>query len=885
MLASARMLRARMETRVLPEAVKVLLVEDEPTDAELVLRMLARAGVACISRRVDTEAEFRRQLDEFAPDVILSDFSMPRFDGMTALELARVSHPDIPFVFVSGTIGEEHAIRALKSGATDYVLKHDLARLPPAVERALQDARTAAEQRRMEAALRHSELRFRLAASTGDVWDWTVASGEAYISHQWKRRLGYEDHEIQNTATAWLALMHAEDRETVLQAFNDHLKHDTPYDVEYRARARSGEYRWSHAKGQAMRDADGRATYMAGSVVDITERKLAEIRVRRLNRVYAMLSGINALIVHTRERDELFREACRIAVKDGQFTLAWIGRVDRDAQRLRRVAWSGTGEDYVARIPTGLDPSDPASYGPAGQAVVERRAVIVQDAAGDARASRPEGGEPLGLRSYAVLPVTVGREVVATLALYAGETGFFDATEMRLLLELANDIAFALDHIDKAERLNYLAYYDALTGLANRTLFLERLAQFIQTARGEHQKVAVLMVDLDRFRVVNETLGRQAGDEVLRQVALRFMQHTGEPGRFARIDADHFAIVIPEIGSEENLARYLVQRGQEYFGPPLQVADQTLRLSVRTGIAVFPNDGEDADTLLRNAEAAVKRAKARGERSLFYAQEMTEKIAGTFALENRLRQALENDEFVLHYQPKVDTLTRRIVGVEALMRWLHPERGLIPPAQFIPLMEETGMILEAGGWALRQAVLDHQTWRDEGLAEVPRIAVNVSQIQLRKSDFVATVHAAIAAAASPPGIDLEITESLVMEDIEGNIDKLRRLRELGLSVAVDDFGTGYSSLRYLAKLPVQTLKIDRSFIITMNQEAHTMTLVSTIISLAHSLGLKVVAEGVDADAQAQVLRRLGCDEMQGYLFSRPLPMHEITALLRAGAAL
>lgn len=867
------------------ESVKILLVEDEPNDAELVLRLLRRAGVDCTGLRVDTEHEFRRQLSEFRPHVILSDFSMPRFDGMTALAIAHELHPDIPFIFVSGTIGEEHAIRALKNGAIDYVLKHDLVRLPPAVERALQDAKSSAEQRKMQDALRHSELRFRLAASTGDVWDWTVATGETYLSHQWKSRLGYEDAEIENTSAAWQALLHPEDVSGVMQAFRDHLVRKMPYDVEYRALTRSGDYRWSHSKGQAMWNAEGRATYMAGSIVDITERKLAEIRLRRMNRVYAVLSGINALIVHARDRDELFREACRIAVKSGQFLLAWIGLVDRGGHRLLPAACSEGGEDYVGLLPLGLDKNAPDSYAIPGRAVVERQAVIVEDVIEDSRVILKQEALARGFRSLTIIPILVSGEVVGTLGLYAAEPGFFDDNEMQLLLGLADDIAFALDHIEKGERLNYLAYYDELTGLANRALFHERLAQFVETAKREQRKLAVLSVDIDRFKMINDSLGRPAGDELLREIARRFLSRAAEAGRYARIEGDHFAIVIPDIGSEEGLARVIQQRSEEYFGVPFNVAGSELRVAARIGIAIYPNDGIEGDVLFRHAEAAVKKAKARGERYLFYAQEMTEKIAGTLALENRLRQALENEEFVLHYQPKVDATTRRILSVEALIRWQSPELGLVPPMQFIPLMEETGLILEVGAWALRQAVLDHLHWTQLGFPDVPRIAVNVSQIQLRKKDFVDTVRAAIAGGAASPGIDLEITESLVMEDIEENIAKLNLIRDMGLSIAIDDFGTGYSSLRYLAKLPVQTLKIDRSFIITMLEEPHTMTLVSTVISLAHSLGLRVVAEGVDSEDQAAVLRRHGCDEMQGYLYSRPRPLRNITALLQQGGTL
>jgi EAL domain-containing protein (putative c-di-GMP-specific phosphodiesterase class I) len=318
------------------------------------------------------------------------------------------------------------------------------------------------------------------------------------------------------------------------------------------------------------------------------------------------------------------------------------------------------------------------------------------------------------------------------------------------------------------------------------------------------------------------------------------------------------------------------------FGPPYRVAGQEITIAARVGISMFPGDGADADTLFRNAEAALKKAKATGERYLFYAQQMTERVAEKLTLESKLRRALEKEEFVLHYQPKVDLETRSIVGVEALIRWQSPDLGLVAPFKFIPLLEETGLILQVGAWALTRAALDHRSWVEQKL-KAPRVAVNVSQIQLRQRDFVAVVEQAIMDGIAPTGIDLEITESLVMEDVQTNIDKLKAVRGLGVKIAIDDFGTGYSSLGYLAKLPVQSLKIDRSFIITMENDPNAMTLVSTIISLAHSLRLKVIAEGVETEGQAKFLRLLRCDEMQGYLFSKPLPLEQVTALLKANA--
>jgi diguanylate cyclase (GGDEF)-like protein len=483
-----------------------------------------------------------------------------------------------------------------------------------------------------------------------------------------------------------------------------------------------------------------------------------------------------------------------------------------------------------------------------------------------------------GINSLAVIPLIVNEQAVGALALYAADVGFFDAEEMRLLAELAGHVSLALDRIDKAEKLDYLSYYDPLTGAPNRTLFHERLKLQLEDATREHGKLALLIVDIERFKTINDTLGRHAGDALLKEIGSRIKQGGHPASWFARIGADHFAIVVPDVASEEQLARRIEGRLDGIFASPFMIAGTELRISARMGIAVFPSDGADADTLFRNAEAALKKAKATGERYLFYTQEMTERIAEKLSLENKLRQALEKEEFVLHYQPKVDLENRGIVGVEALIRWQSPELGLVPPMKFIPLLEETGLILPVGSWALRRAALDHRAWAERGL-KPPRVAVNVSPIQLRQRDFVRDVEHAIMKGSAPVGIDLEITESLIMQDIHATIEKLVLLRKLGIQVAIDDFGTGYSSLSYLARLPVETLKIDRSFVSTMLEDPNTTTLVHTMITLAHSFQLKVVAEGVESEEQANMLRLLGCDQMQGYLFSKPVPIEALLPLL------
>jgi EAL domain-containing protein (putative c-di-GMP-specific phosphodiesterase class I) len=296
------------------------------------------------------------------------------------------------------------------------------------------------------------------------------------------------------------------------------------------------------------------------------------------------------------------------------------------------------------------------------------------------------------------------------------------------------------------------------------------------------------------------------------------------------------------------------------------------RMAAKIGVAVFPDDGADADTLFTNAEAALKKAKASRDRYLFYAQKMTETVALSLGIENRLRRALERGEFVLHYQPKVSIVSGKVTGAEALIRWNDPVSGLTAPGRFIPILEETGLIHDVGRWALRKAIEDYQRWRKDGLPAV-RIAVNVSPLQLRNPNFVAEIRQAISVAPdAAAGLQLEITESVIMQDVNHSIDSLLAIRALGVTIAIDDFGTGFSSLNYLAKLPVDTLKIDRSFVVEMVSAIGGLTLVSVIINLARALRLNTVAEGVETEEQLRQLQSLGCEEMQGYLFGKPVPV-------------
>ena len=611
---------------------------------------------------------------------------------------------------------------------------------------------------------------------------------------------------------------------------------------------------------------------VTAAIRDITLRRQAENKIKYLNRIYAMLSAINGLIVRVRNHDVLFNQACRIAVDVGGFSAAWIGLVDVSATKIDLVASAGIDQAFVSILNDRYLLSEDAPFGNSmvARAIREKTHIVSNDSPADPMALFRNEYPASTASSIIVLPLIVRDEAIGMLELYSGETGCFDDVELKLLTEIAGDISFAIDHIDKQERSSYLEYYDEVTGLANRKLFLERLSQYISGAVRDVHKVALHLIDIDGFKNVNDSLGQQAGDSLLLQVAQWLINETGDAYEVARVDADVFAVVQPVVRHEGEVVRLIKKSMEDLQKQSFSLDVIEVRISAKVGVAVLPDDGTTADELLKKAEVALKKAKASGERFLFFTEAMTSKVADRLALETQLRNAYDNEEFVLHYQPKVSLLSEKITGVEALIRWNHPEIGLVPPDIFIPILEETGLIHDVGRWALRQAVQDHLRWRASGLPPI-RIAVNVSQVQLRSSDFIADIQQIVDIDAdAAAGLELELTESLIMNDVQYNIDTLRAIRAMGVTIAIDDFGTGFSSLSCLAKLPLDTLKIDRMFIHEMSAEPLGQVLVHSIISLAHLLRLRVVAEGVETEEQLSTLKTLGCDEMQGFLHSRPV---------------
>jgi diguanylate cyclase (GGDEF)-like protein len=606
------------------------------------------------------------------------------------------------------------------------------------------------------------------------------------------------------------------------------------------------------APAEAAKDlGEGHLRVMVDQLLEKTGALEAQQRrIERLNRTLEVLSAVNALIVRAADRQALLDEACRIAVEKGGFRLAAIGLADgkdrHGAVRQIAAAGSGSAERDFARLRLGT------------------RSLIWNDA---------QSG------SFVALPLFIGGEAAGMLLLYAHSRDFFDEEEMRLLHELAGDIAFALRHLAQKARMDYLAYHDSLTDLPNRSLFTDRMAQALAAARREKRFAAAVFCDVERFRMVNESFGRKCGDDLLREVGARVREAAREQDTVARVGADRFAVAMAPFDRPGDTAHAFLERLDEALSRPAIVEGVELRVSVKVGIAIFPTDGDSTEALCANAETALSKAKQMGSRALFYAPEMNARVAESLAMENRLRRALEDGTLALHYQPKVDVVTGAVAGLEALIRWNDAELGTVPPSRFVSLLEETGMILAAGRWALRKAVEDIRRWQGLGL-QVPRMSVNVSALQLRQKDFVdSTLEAISGFEGAAPLLDIEITESVLVDDIEESTRKLQALRRAGVEVSVDDFGTGFCSLSYLARLPVDTLKIDRSFVVRMRDAGVPRNIVAMIVSLAHTLGLRVVAEGVEDDEQVRLLRELGCDQIQGFFVSRPVPAEEVDALL------
>jgi diguanylate cyclase (GGDEF)-like protein len=735
----------------------VISVEDNPTDALLVSRNLTKAGLDVDIHRVETEPDFVSALDNLKPDLIISDFSLPQFDGLRALEVAVERVPETPFIFVSGTIGEERAIDALRRGATDYVLKGNLSRLAAAVERAM--------------------------------------------------------------------------REVALRA----------------ARTKSEQ-----------------------------QRRDQEVRLKRLSRTYRMLSSTGSAILRLRNRSDLFDEVCRIAVHQGGYGRVAISLIDANARTLKPEAGAGLETPALRAGELVEMQSVLGTQGMSERAFSSGVPSIHNDLADE---SRPVMNREVllehGFHAAAALPLMVDDTPIGVVSLFSGQRGVFDEAEMDILLELTANLGFALQYLEKDEAVQFLSYFDSLTGLAKRPLFCQRLARLMADDKGERGVLTVVVFDVQKLGAINDSLGRYVGDRMLEKVANRIKEAHENSECAGYFGGGTFALMVRQAADSTDTGRLLQSAAAQLFVEPFQIDEHEIKPAIRSGVAFYPHDADSADALVQNAEAALSAAREDNEKYMLYGFVTQRPTSRTLALEGRLARALERNEFRLHYQPKVSIADGSVEGFEALLRWEDGQEGLVPPNIFIPLLERSGAIVDVGEWVIQQAVRDNRAWMAEGLKPF-RVAVNVSPLQLRRRDFVDRVLAALEPGMKDAGgVDIEITESMLMQDLELSIRKLTALREAGISIAIDDFGTGYSSLRLLDRLPVDTLKIDRSFVQNIADTPSALTLVSTVVSLARAFDMYTVAEGVETREQLRLLREIKCDQGQGYLFGRPTAADQV----------
>jgi diguanylate cyclase (GGDEF)-like protein len=724
------------------EPIRVLLIEDMELEAQLTIHQLRRDGIAHVSHRVETDEGMRAALRDFKPTIILSDFSLPQFDGLRALETARECAPDVPFLFVSGTIGEERAIEALRRGAVDYVLKGNLARLGAAVRRALQDAEARAVRRRQEQ------------------------------------------------------------------------------------------------------------------------------QIGRLTGVLRMLSGINGAVVRISDRTELLREACRLSVAVGGYPAAFVGLHQAKTQRLESVAHQG---------------ADPLIAHTLCELVEVRMARDGQSRNKGRDAAAPFTCQDAGATHTAVigLPLMVDKTVVGVLGICPRDHGVIAEEEFVMLREVAANLSFALQYLRQDSKVRLLSYFDVLTGLAKRALFCDRLGRSLREPARSGSRYAVAVFDIQNLSSINDSFGRHSGDQLLQLLADRLKRRLENTELLAHFGGGTFALFQQVDRSAAGGLEALNEQLDQLFAEPFSLQGKDVPVAARSGIALHPDDGTEPGSLVNRAEASLRGAKESGQRRGHYSAERHAAALARVALERKLRVALERQQFELHYQPKVSIKTRRIEGAEALIRWHDPDSGLVPPAQFLPVLEESGLILDVGDWVIERAALDCRQWQNQGLPPM-RIAVNISPLQLRQTDFVGRFLKHTQSWTTPNcGLDAEITEGALVSDSAAVINKLKLLRAAGINIAIDDFGTGYSSLSRLSHLPIDTLKIDRSFISEL-LDKRGKRLVSIIISIARAFDLVVVAEGVESEEQLGALWQLGCDQSQGYLHAKPLPAQKFMQLLDDG---
>lgn len=665
--------------------------------------------------------------------------------------------------------------------------------------------------------------------------DWTLE----FLSAGCEHLTGYTPHDfLVRRLLTFEELTHRDDRSTVRRLIQHALERDGRFSLEYRIVRRDGAVRWVCEHGRGIRNANGQYIALQGFLQDITERRASERALLETERRYRSIfeNAVEGMYQSTLDQGYLTVNPALARMLGYASPSEMIAALPDTGRQL--YVDPGRRQDFLRLM---RDVGQVSNF----EAQVRRRDGTLIWISENARAVRDAHGEIM----------------------------FFEGTVL--------DIT---ERRQYEERIRFQATHDALTGLPNRTLLHDRLQQAVQSAQRSGELVAAVFLDLDQFKFVNDSLGHQAGDALLKTVTERLLSSVRVCDTVSRQGGDEFVLLLAGCESREAIEQATL-RIINAVAEPMEVGGIELQITCSVGISVYPDDGINAEALLRHADSAMYKAKEAGSNSYVFFDARTTLHAGErLALLSSMRGALAHEEFLLHFQPRIDLASGKLVGAEALIRWRHPEQGMVSPEQFIPLAEDSGLIVVMGEWVLRRACKQNAAWQQAGLPPIP-VSVNLSPRQLTQENIVEIVADALhASRLAPQWLELEITETVVMRDVEQSLATLHRLKQLGLSISIDDFGTGYSSLNYLKRFPVDTLKIDRSFVNDIATDADDAAIVKAVISLGHILHLRVLAEGVETEAQRCFLVENGCDQAQGFLFGFPMPPQDFARLCLARAA-
>ena len=862
-------------------ALRVLYVEPNIHDIDLTKQVLASIAphlqIEWIQSAEQVFSRFAVKDRKSNIDVLLLDYRLPGALATDILkELCQVRGLDLPIILFTGHEDEEIARQSLKLGAADYVVKSAgyLQRLPTVIE----NVWLRAESNRRERVLLEERTRLSLAteAAAIGIWEWNTATNAVI----WDDRM-YDIYGVPRGSTityeVWKSYTHPDDlpeQEAQLERIS---AENGRGQLDFRILREHKTVRHLLIAKAVKWSTNSNDLRIVGTAIDITNRKQAELAIQEHAMQQGLIAAFGQKALASADLDELWDQATVAAAQGLNVEFCKALQLAPDLRSFVLKAGWGWQKGWVGRQILFTYENSQNRF-----VLASHQSVIVEDFLADTRFKPSKILKTHNVRSGADVLISGAGGPYGILGAYSRDARRFTPGSVNFLQSLANILATAIDRKTTEERLTYLAQFDPLTELPNRNLFLDRLRQAMEHAQRKRGQVGVVFADLDRFKIVNDTMGHSTGDRLLIKVAERLQQCVRSCDTVARLGGDEFAFILSDLAEAQD-ATVVAEKVIASLLMPFELEAQEIYVSASLGISIYPGDGTDADSLLRNADTAMFQAKEQGPAIYqFYLPQMNERAVARLKIETQLRGALARHEFVLHYQPKASLVSGEITGFEALLRWQHPAHGLVPPLQFISVLEETGLIVSVGEWVVRTVCEQIKKWQGQGLVIHP-ISINLSARQFQQQDLDSVIGKTLQITQIDPHLlEFELTESVLMKEAEMAANALQNLKAFGVQISMDDFGTGYSSLAYLKRFPLDVLKIDRAFIRDVTTDPDDATIAVAMIKLAHSLGLRVVAEGVETRAQLDFLIKHGCDEMQGYYFSRPLPLESASQALIDG---